>query len=510
MMTSALSREERRVDPGSAVRAVQPGPDEVRVRFGAPAEAVRYVRALASLCSGASAKVVATSAAGVPREDLTAEEISERLGRTGIVKLRFTLRIGGGSSALEIALRLPESTSVTIRVPLASRPATSRLWLQCDPDVVTPVPALALPTTDDGLALDAAHALVGLAIRCGGALGAELTGERAVVWSTTPPSPDALPLHGALRDASWVVGSASEGPPAAWVTGLPGASAPSEPDSSWRERLLELARAPRESLVELQAHLATVFDIPFAWHITDRSTGPAGAFVVQPEANAIAWLVPESIRVVLVVDLGQPAAILASALVHLCAHCALGHVGPGDSWGHWDTPESIASGSPHREWDREVLAYLDASNRRFVRRVSSIEECTPKEKGWLVLHDHIGRMVGQARTLHEATSRYQAAAYQRLAAQRLVAQLDEYGGAMLCDGVGLGKTYVATTVAVHYANTWREAHEPSGRTASGDPFRITILAPNSVVSTWQREAVPPLAAHGVPLATIRVISHSKL
>ena len=126
------------------------------------------------------------------------------------------------------------------------------------------------------------------------------------------------------------------------------------------------------------------------------------------------------------------------------------------------------------------------------------------------MHDHIGRMVGQSRTLHAATERYQAAAYQRQAAQRLVAQLEEYGGAMLCDGVGLGKTYVATTVAVHYANQWRDQLADTGRSAADDSFRITVLSPNSVVSTWQREAVAPLAAHGVPLATIRVLSHSKL
>jgi superfamily II DNA or RNA helicase len=126
------------------------------------------------------------------------------------------------------------------------------------------------------------------------------------------------------------------------------------------------------------------------------------------------------------------------------------------------------------------------------------------------LLDHIGRMVGQTRTLHAATETYQAAAYQRQAAQRLVTQLEEYGGAMLCDGVGLGKTYVATTVVVHYANQWRDQLADTKRSAADDPFRITVLSPNSVVSTWQREAIAPLAAHGVPLATVRVVSHSKL
>jgi hypothetical protein len=37
-----------------------------------------------------------------------------------------------------------------------------------------------------------------------------------------------------------------------------------------------------------------------------------------------------------------------------------------------------------------------------------------------------------------------------------------------------------------------------------------VLAPNSVVSTWRREALPALASFGLPLATVRVISHTKM
>jgi hypothetical protein len=159
----------------------------------------------------------------------------------------------------------------------------------------------------------------------------------------------------------------------------------------------------------------------------------------------------------------------------------------------------------------EASCYVGAlTSLLFGTSVRALEECNPREKAWLVLFDHIGRMVGQTRTLHAATERCEVAAYQRQAAQRLVTQLEEYGGAMLCDGVGLGKTYVATTVVVHYANLWRDQLVAARRTASDDLFRVTVLSPNSVVSTWLREAIAPLAAHGVPLATIRVLSHSKL
>ena len=92
----------------------------------------------------------------------------------------------------------------------------------------------------------------------------------------------------------------------------------------------------------------------------------------------------------------------------------------------------------------------------------------------------------------------------------MLAMFEEYGGAMLCDGVGLGKTYVATTVIVHYANQARDRWAATPERLLQDPFRVTVLSPNSVVSTWRREALPPLASFGVPLATVRVISHTKL
>ena len=482
---------------------------DVRLRFGAAAEASRYVRALASLFHGASTKVTATLSTGVSREGLTCEEIANRLSRGLIERLRFVLPLGGYPQNVEAAVLMSEPGSVAIRAPFLSAPAESRLWLQCDPDVIASIPVLALPTAAGEFAIDAAHALVGLALRCGGFHDAELAGEHPLTWNTKKPHDDALPVRSALSDAVWSTAPRAEGTVALWVTGLPPPPKPRTPEAGWWEQYDVLTRSPREALSELHAHLATNFEIPFAWTLLDITAAPECSFVVQPEASTIARLVPEADRVVVAVDLEQPASLIAEMLLHLCAHLTLGHVRPGDAWGHWDTQAAL-SPTPHRQWDREVRAYVDAHFARPVRRVSSLEECNPREKAWLVLLDHIGRMVGQKRTLHAATERYQAAAYQRQAAQRLVAQLEEYGGAMLCDGVGLGKTYVATTVGVHYANAWRDQLAAAGRSASADPFLITVLAPNSVVSTWRREAIPPLAAHGVPLATIRVISHSKL
>lgn len=502
--------EDFRIERASVLREIAHAERfDLRLSFGSSFNTSRYLSALTSLLFGASTKITATLATGSVREDLTAEEIADRLARNAINELRFNLHVNERPWHVEAVLLASEPSSVLVRAPFSSRPATSHMWLQSDAEVVAPITVLALATTGEGLAIEAAHAFVGLALRCGGFEEAEFPGEHPLSWNTMKRSDDARPVRSTLRDAVWSTAAQTDGAVALWVSGLPSPQTPRLPDPSWWEQHDILTRSPHGALAELHAHLAGHFDIPFSWAIVDKTVAPEGTFVVQPEASAIARLVPEADRVVVAVDLEQPVSLVAEMLLHLCAHLSLGHVRPGDEWGHWDTEASL-SPTPHRKWDREARAFVDTHFARPVRRVSSLEECNPREKAWLVLLDHIGRMVGQQLTLHVATERYQAAAYQRQAAQRLVAQLEEYGGAMLCDGVGLGKTYVATTVAVHYANQWRDQLADTNRSATDDPFRITVLSPNSVVSTWQREAIAPLAAYGVPLATIRVISHSKL
>jgi hypothetical protein len=501
-MQSEVAQSRPRVDRVATPRR------EMHLRFETEDDARRYARSLASLLFTSTAKVAATLPTGATRKDLSTEEIAERLERGGILKLAFTVPLEG--QLLKFELSLSSEPVLTIHAPFATTPSKSLVWLQCDPAVLTPVPTLALPLTSDGVALAAANSFVGLAVSSGGFHDAELVGDRPVVWHRKKQLESDLALHCTLQGAVWDVLPKSDGLAQAWVSGLPLEPTPHPPSAEWWERYDTLTRNPRDSLLELRAHLGAQFNIPFAWSIVDgASNAPTGSFVVPPEAAAIARLVPESESVAIVVDIERSTSLIAEALLHLCAHLALGHVVPGDAWGHWDTSESFAP-KPHRQWDREAGAYLDARFSRPIRRVTSLEECNPREKAWLVLLDHIGRMVGQTRTLHPATERYQAAAYQRQAAQRLVGQLEEYGGAMLCDGVGLGKTYVATTVVVHYANVWRDQLATAGRAASDDTFRVTVLSPNSVVSTWQREALPPLAAHGVSLATIRVVSHTKL
>ena len=56
--------------------------------------------------------------------------------------------------------------------------------------------------------------------------------------------------------------------------------------------------------------------------------------------------------------------------------------------------------------------------------------------------------------------------HQISAAARLRAALDQFGGALLCDDVGMGKTYVATAIARQYT-------------------RCLVVAPAALTSMWR-------------------------
>lgn len=492
--------------PKSCVRA------ELRLTFESPEKAIRFTSSLASLFYASASTITVRSSTGSRRDDLTAAEIDHRFEAGLVAGLEITASLDGSEVDIEMAQDPERPSEIALDLPLSPVPPSGRHWLQCDPEAMSPIRALALPVAAGALTPEALHALIGLALRVGGFVGAvaKTDDEQAFEWHPSRPEQDASAIEASLADTTWAVGGEAESAEAWFVIGQR-REPRTPPDETWWNAFDEFAAAPRSSLPELREHLALVFKVPFDWELDELSNAPEASDAITPEAGVIGRLVPTDDKLVLAVDFEQPASVIAEALLHLCGHAELGHVHPGDAWGHWDTVESVSTRSPHRQWDRDVATLLGSvCQRPTIRKVSSIDECTPVEKAWLVLQGHISQMVGEARTLHGNAERYQAAAYQRQAAQRIVAQLEDYAGAMLCDGVGLGKTYVATTVMVHYANAWRDRLAALQQSAADDPFRITVLAPNSVVSTWQREAIPPLAAQGVPLATIRVLSHTKL
>lgn len=241
--------------------------------------------------------------------------------------------------------------------------------------------------------------------------------------------------------------------------------------------------------------------------VFDKTSSFEESFFSTPPDRPTLAVIPALNSVRLVIDNEYDSKQKRTILLHGLAHVLLRHIIPGDTLSHWDTLETATGEKAWRNWDKQVEELLSAIRTDY--RPTCVEECSVPDQAGLGLWRMIDEMIGGMQVMHPRAIEYQQAAYQRQAAQRLVTQLEELGGAMLCDGVGLGKTYVATTVIVHYANIWLE-NLSKKESAASNPFRISILAPNSIVSTWMREALPPMARFNVALHNIRVISHTKL
>lgn len=478
---------------------------ELVVDFGDEAAASEYERALVSLAGPGQHEVILKS--GKRRTNTSVEEILQRMDAGLVARTRLALP---GSLGLEVDR---DGASVKVGLPFSPGLSTGRIWLQCSIHRITSGPILSLSTRHQHLTQDALNALVGLASHFYDFRGARLdAGDYGPVKWANDAFEGALPILSQVHGSVWNAVESSEVPESTEVTLWVERISPprTHPDEGWWTTFDQLAASPRVSLQDVQDHLDKVFQIPVPWRIGDIHKQPHPNYAFGPEEGVVSSLIPTPDEVILAADLDLPPSSLAEVLLHACAHLELGHVMPGDEHAHWDTLGTATSTTPHRQWDRDARHIVSTFERNPIPKRASLEECTPLEKAWLVLYDHIGRMIGVASNLHEQAREYQSAAYQRQAAQRLVTQLDELGGGMLCDGVGLGKTYVATTVIVHYINAWRDALKERKESAAEDLFRVTILAPNSVVSTWKREAIPPLVPYGVLPPHVRVISHTKL
>jgi len=491
---------------------------ELRIDLASDTARVDYLIAVANLFRSVATGLVAVDHTGHARSDLNLDEIGQLLRVNRIAEVRLDVNLAGAPGAIAMALNGdPAPSSVSLSVPLGSGlelPAT--LWLQANAERSGPLHTVAVPIRRGAFTADALHAFVAIAARKGAFVRAQLFVDREATphrtWSAEHPAPGAHAVCGSHADSVWRLDATAEpaGTPVAWSAGREPPPQPASAPAEWWTKLGELTNVT-PSLEALTQHLRAAFPSAPAWRLVDIASAPPARLMTPAEDQAIATLVPTETEVLVAVDLRQPSAILAATLAHCLAHVTLGHVRAGDRWGHWDTVKTVMAESPHRVWDREASDHAAASlGRQPARRVESLDQCTPNEKAQLGLWRLIGEMLGEGRRLHPEADRYQQAAYQRQAAQRLVSMLEDFGGAMLCDGVGLGKTYVATTLLAHYANTWRDAWAATPDRFTLDPFRITILAPHSVVSTWRREALPGLAAFGVPLATVRVISHTRL
>jgi len=400
-------------------------------------------------------------------------------------------------------------------------PPRSISWYQSDLEEHSPLPVLALPMSHNRLQSSALHGLAVLAKKISPFSSAELVKERApgqretlARWHSTPPSTESnvYPIIPIINNNLWLPiepGEPQSVMPELWLEMV---NKPEEREhENIRERLKPLFTDEAFQLERIDEKIHEAFQLTVPVEFIPLSDLDRKSSLTTIQDDTVLALSPMPGKVVIGIDTSSQPVLLKEAILHGIGHVLLGHVRPGDPMGHTDSAESVLGQGTLRRWDREVR---DTFSSWFLpevqRKVETLADCTVREKALLGLWRMIGEMLGESRRLHPRAEKYQRAAYQRQGAQRLLAQLEEYGGAMLCDGVGLGKTYVATTLMVHYANAWRDRHKDNPDDLLADPFRITILAPNSVVSTWQREALPQLASFGVSLASVRVISHTKL
>lgn len=404
-----------------------------------------------------------------------------------------------------------------IRLSIAGTGETNEAstgWLQAEPLFAVPLPILALPAGCDGPCPRFLHALVALAMKCGEFERAEWAPEESsdtrAEWSYLLGG--GIPLRTINGETLWFLCPSS-------------GSVGAEHDKS-----LLFSSTPEISRFAVDVPLpedlrSMLIKTPVPWdaisnrcnqclggqvhvEVAPLNLDNSGEFRQPLQTDSVLAIRPQDDRVIIQVDTNQPDDLSACAIAHAVGHVLLGHVQPGDSLGHWDTRQTLSNG--HRRWDREVRetfpGWFEVKSR-----IRELSNCTPRDKALLGLWRMIHESLGESSKLHPRAEHYQRAAYQRQAAERLIAQLEQFGGAMLCDGVGLGKTYIATTVMVHYANRWQDAlADGVNKNVAPDYYRITVLAPNSVVSTWLREAIPPLYSFGILPNSIRVFSHTKL
>lgn len=485
-----------------------------------------FAIALAGYLLSVRGEFVATTPTGLEVNALVLDEWSEIVRRNP--QCTFTAQLADPKSLGKWQLAVERNATVSadqqqrcvIGISAsAAETFSDLLWLQSNLTHSSPSPLIAIPTTPHGPSITVFNNLVVLASRFGRVESAELlnqANQSLASWTFSDPAEDAIPIYEHIQNALCLatLDSPSTVPkPACWL--MPTPTPAPEPTTvkpvskPWIETFLRILNNANPNGSDLVSLLHKLAPAPFPVNIVPLSAVlHSTKFMTPIHDGANSVLAPSETMITIGVDFEMGQDHILHALLHAYGHVVLGHVRAGDEYGHWDTPETIAAEQPHRRWDREVQEHFSPwFETPSERKVDSLADCTLVERAQLGLWRMIGEMIGESRRLHPLADRYQKAAYQRQAAQRIVAMLEDYGGAMLCDGVGLGKTYVATTLMVHYANMWKEHHPETLRT---DPFRITVLSPNSVVSTWRREAIPPLSSFGVPLATVRVISHSKL
>lgn len=484
-----------------------------------------FAIAVCSYFDSRGAELVASTQSGRIMEGMNLEECASFIRRDE----SFTLTLHSDLGEWQLAVSRPRQKSettpqCTLRVMASLDDAiySNTVWLQSNFSHLSPIPLIAIQMTPTGPSLSSFHNLVVLASRFGRLENAELMTQSEhtqrlliATWTCNDPIDGAVPIYSYEQDALCLATPESPSTiakPLCWL--MPASNFivnASQPTSTWRQTFAEVLNAKILSEPNLLSHIQALGSASFPVTITSLSEVSTPRTMTPIHDGLSCLIIPMQDGVSIAIDFELDRNVLGQTLLHAYGHVLLGHVRPGDEFAHWETSDTVTAVQPFRRWDREVREHFSAWFEPEPERcIESLNDCSPLEKAKLGLWRMIGEVLGESKQLHPVAERYQKAAYQRQAAQRMVSMLEDFGGAMLCDGVGLGKTYVATTLMVHYANIWRERHKDNPDSLLTDPFRITVLSPNSVVSTWRREAIPPLVSFGLPLSSIRVISHSKL
>lgn len=485
-----------------------------------------FAIAICSYFDSRNSELVVSTQSGRIIADVSLEECAAFVRRQESFTLTIRSSQDLGEWHLTVVRAAPKSEvtqQCTLRIVASvdHQVYSNTCWLQSSFSHISPIPLLAIQMTPTGPSLNSFHNLVVLASRFGLLETAELktpngneTDQLIARWTCTDPTDGAIPIYSyeddthclATRNAPSTIAR-----PLCWLMPVSDQVVePSQPTKAWRETFSELLSATELTASDLLAHVQALGTANFPVTITSLTEAFHPRVMAPIHEGVSCLIVPMKDGVSIAIDSELDPSVLGQTLLHAYGHVLLGHVRPGDELAHWDTVETVSAVQPLRRWDREVREHFAAwFEPEQERRIESLSDCTPAEKARLGLWRMIGEVLGESKQLHPLAERYQKAAYQRQAAQRMVAMLEDFAGAMLCDGVGLGKTYVATTLMVHYANAWKDKHKDNPDSLLTDPFRITVLSPNSVVSTWRREAIPPLSSFGLPLSSIRVISHSK-
>ena len=123
-MATVVERiEDLSLDPARSLSGhVRAETFDLCLRFDSSVSCSRYLRALVSLLFGTSTKVAAVFRTGTVRDDLTAEEIAERLVHGAINEVRFELRIGERSLPIDVAALALSENDVAPARHLRKRP----------------------------------------------------------------------------------------------------------------------------------------------------------------------------------------------------------------------------------------------------------------------------------------------------------------------------------------------------------------------------------------------------